>query len=141
MMKNKNNNMKYLFTLSLILFSVFSHSEDINYYCVGQNPYSYYSDTDSMGLKSGSFSNPKSKGVLTVNYEKKFITSKFLGFSSYRCDEIQNNILHCFDSLQKTLSFNPKVNKYFFVLINSGQLGSDWGYFIRSEIGQCEKVD
>ena len=157
-------NMKYLITLPLILFSLFSHSEDEldkifndiesqykklsgKYYCISQKPFIYYSEfnndifkSDFYSKKNDSFNKPK--GVLEVDYLNQSIYSKFLVMGFSQCNIVGNDVLSCTDNERgRNISFNPNTNEYFLSEFFDGRILVDGTKFINSEIGQCEKVD
>jgi len=158
-------NMKYLLTLPLILFSLFSHSEDEldkifndiesqykklsgKYYCISQKPFMYYSEFNNDIFKSDFYSKGndtfnKPKGVLEVDYLNQSIFSrKFLGMGFSQCNIVGNDVLSCTDNERgRNISFNPNTNEYFLSEFFDGRVLVSGYKFINSEIGQCEKVD
>lgn len=158
--------MKYLLTLPLILFSLFSHSEDEldrifndieskykklsgKYYCISQTPFMY--NSKNFNFKSDYFlitkDDPyrKPKGTLIVDYLNKSIDGgSYLGMKSIpnQCRIVGNYVLSCFEYMRsRSLTFDPNSNEFFLTEHFDGRIVKDAKGFITAEIGQCEKVD
>ena len=162
-------NMKYLITLPLILFSLFSHSEDeldkiLNdfdketnsgiYYCISEKSF-YISPTklsDSGVLEDGDkFSvkiDLKNQMILSERfnlfdpneYVYKLSDKKELDIQS--CS-IKNRVMDCYSPFGTMFSFNTQTKEYMWVVMNNGRNETNDGGKggLISSFGSCEKFD
>ena len=151
--------MKYLLTLPLILFSLFSYSEGIVYYCVGEKTYIHYSPNVSIEVRDGKLESNKFSIKIDLqnktmeneelvlwnpnNSDIVFKEGQFKGeFQTIECNDFRG-VLRCVTSFGTSFSFDPKTNEYIHIMSNDGSLDNGLydHRFVRSEFGKCEKFD
>jgi len=150
--------MKYLLTLPLILFSLFSYSEGIVYYCVGEKTYIHYSPNVSIEVRDGKLESNKfsikidlqnktmeNEDLILWNpnvFDMKFTKGPFSGeLQTIDCNDYRGN-LRCVTSLGRIFSFDSKTNEYVSIVLNDGSLDKLFeDRFVESEFGKCEKFD
>jgi len=152
-------NMKYLLTLPLILFSLFSHSEGSVYYCISEKSYIHYSpnvptevidgplETDKFSIKIDLQNKTMENEELVLwnpnNSDIVFKEGQFKGeFQTIECNDFRG-VLRCVTSFGTSFSFDPKTNEYIHIMSNDGSLDNGLydHRFVRSEFGKCEKFD
>ena len=151
-------NMKYLLTLPLILFSLFSYSEGIVYYCVGEKTYIHYSPNVSIEVRDGKLESNKfsikidlqnktmeNEDLILWNpnvFDMKFTKGPFSGeLQTIDCNDYRGN-LRCVTSLGRIFSFDSKTNEYVSIFYNDGLFDTHFEErFVKSEFGKCEKFD
>ena len=145
--------MKYLLTLPLILFSLFSYSEGIVYYCVGEKTYIHYSPNVPKEISDGTLK--PSKYSIKIDLQNKTMENKDLVLWNPKKETLKfkdtlqtiscNNyseILRCVTSLGRTFSLDSKTNEFVTIMINDGYNdGMFEDRFVESEFGKCEKFE